>query len=166
MRTYRTSTPERLTKDLAAKQKWQREVKANPERATALRARQAEAKSRYLADPDNKARVNATRRETTARFRQRHFFEWRARMHRSRFGVDITAADLARLWIEQRGRCALSGYRLDRTAHLDHIVPIVGGGSHGIENLRWLDPNVNLAKRAMSDADFIAMCKSIVAAIG
>jgi len=73
-----------------------------------------------------------------------------------------TARELASLWKAQRGMCALTGRRLDRTAEIDHIVPKVLGGSHAIGNLRWVVKDANRAKRDLLDADFIALCRDIV----
>ena len=71
------------------------------------------------------------------------------------------------MWRKQKGRCALTGRRLDRTtAHLDHIVPIAKGGSHDIGNLRWLCHEANLAKRALSDDEFIALCRDCMRWLG
>lgn len=77
-----------------------------------------------------------------------------------------TFRELARLWRKQKGLCALTGRRLDRTAHLDHIVAKVRGGADRISNLRWVDPYVNLAKRDMSDAEWFALCGDVMRWIG
>lgn len=89
----------------------------------------------------------------------RRFF-W-ARASRLR-GLDrANYRELAALWKAQRGRCALSGRRLDRTAHLDHKIARADGGSDRIDNLQWLDSDVNFAKRALGETAFIALCKEI-----
>ncbi len=73
------------------------------------------------------------------------------------------AKDLAALWKRQRGCCALTGRRLDRTAEMDHIIPRVRGGSDKIENLRWVCRDANRAKQYMLDADFFALCRDVAA---
>lgn len=93
--------------------------------------------------------------------KDKHFFVWRARQWSASYHVKITAQDLARLWKSQRGQCALSGRKLSRNAHLDHIIPESKGGNHTIDNLRWLDPQVNVARGNMADEEFIAMCEQI-----
>lgn len=74
---------------------------------------------------------------------------------------------LAALWKSQRGRCALTGRRLTRqNAHLDHITPKTKGGGDEIGNLRWLCVEANMAKRDMSDEQFIALCSEVLSFIG
>jgi 5-methylcytosine-specific restriction endonuclease McrA len=74
-----------------------------------------------------------------------------------------TAREVAALWKAQRGRCALTGRRLDRTAQLDHKTPKARGGGDSIGNLQWLCENANLAKRALTDAEFVALCSEVMA---
>jgi 5-methylcytosine-specific restriction endonuclease McrA len=125
-------------------------------------------------DPARRERMNASRRGNpkyiagnrvyAQALRARHFFRWRAR-NWSRKG-SVTAWQLMCLWKKQRGLCALSGRKLGRDAHLDHIVPLSRGGSSGIENLRWLDPIINQARQNMTDEQFLAMCNQVAEWIG
>ena len=95
----------------------------------------------------------------------RRFF-WGRAMKLRRPGK-ATASDLAGLWHSQRGRCALTGRCLTRdNAHLDHIVALANGGGDEPSNLRWLCHEANLAKRALSDAAFIALCSDVMHWIG
>jgi 5-methylcytosine-specific restriction endonuclease McrA len=94
----------------------------------------------------------------------RRFFWGRAMKLR---GPDrATFKDLAAIWKRQRGRCALTGRRLDRTADLDHIIPKTKGGSDRPENLRWLAREVNMVKRNLTDAEFIILCSDVMRIIG
>lgn len=77
-----------------------------------------------------------------------------------------TAEQLFGLWVRQRGRCALSGKKLDRTAHLDHVLPKARGGADCISNYRWVAPEVNLMKRDLTDTEFMAICRDCMAWIG
>ena len=70
--------------------------------------------------------------------------------------------ELAFLWKLQRGRCALTGQKLDRSAQLDHKNPRSKGGNDRIENLQWLTQTANLAKRDLTNDEFIGLCKLIV----
>jgi len=120
----------------------------------------------------NRERISADRRAQYQRSKEarrpvrialmrRRFFY--ARACNLRGPGHATARDLAALWKAQRGLCALTGARLDRTAEMDHIIPRVRGGSDTIENLRWVTRDVNRAKRDLLDADFFALCRAVVA---
>ena len=131
---------------------------------------------RVRSDPAKRELINAKRRgnkayrkrekEYRAKICKAHFFVWRSRLWLMRFGVVIPPKQLFSLWHRQQGLCALSGRKLNEEAHLDHITPIVKGGLHTIDNLRWLSPEINLAKRALSDNEFCEMCKDVVEWIG
>ena len=70
-----------------------------------------------------------------------------------------TSSELMAMLKRQKHRCALSGAKLKpETAQLDHIEPLAEGGTNNIENLQWLDGQVNKAKGTMSQADFVRMC--------
>jgi 5-methylcytosine-specific restriction endonuclease McrA len=105
----------------------------------------------------NRERLNAKRREWHG---ARFFYVRAKKMH------GITAYDLARLWKDQRGLCALTGERLDRSAELDHRIPQARGGKHELNNLRWVTAAANRAKRDLTDAEFLALCLSVARWIG
>jgi len=109
---------------------------------------------RYYAE--NRDAVSSKIRE----YYGRRFFWARATKLRGAGRADFK--QLASLWKKQRGRCAITGRRLDRTAHLDHIVAKARGGFDNIENLRWVIPEINLAKRAIDDAAFLRLCQDVV----
>ncbi|NYD88770.1 HNH endonuclease [Sphingomonas melonis] len=109
----------------------------------------------------------ANREKQTAKMRAysgRRFFWTKAMKLRS--DDRATARDLAMIWKAQRGRCALTGRRLDRSAQLDHKLPRARGGGDQAGNLQWLCEEVNLAKRAMTDAEFTALCGEVMRWIG
>jgi hypothetical protein len=93
------------------------------------------------------------------------FFKTRAHYSSSRYKAGSRAglaAELARMWHRQRGRCALTGWRIDReSAHLDHIAPTSLGGSNEPSNLRWVHRDANMAKRALADTDFYRLCLAV-----
>jgi len=130
--------------------------------------RKREAMRRVRSDPERRAKLNEYRRGRykdqhrayRGGLRDGHFFRWRAINWAGR----VTAWELMCLWRSQRGRCAISGRPLGRDAHLDHIVPKTRGGSDGIENLRWLDPWVNIARQNLTDEEFAARCAQVVEA--
>jgi 5-methylcytosine-specific restriction endonuclease McrA len=90
-----------------------------------------------------------------------HWFA--ARAQNLRGTGHATARDLGAMWKRQRGRCALTGRRLDRTAEIDHIIPRALGGRDTPANLRWVVKSANRAKRDLLDEDFIALCRDVIA---
>lgn len=135
-----------------------------------IRKRKRESMAKQRSTPEGHERaLNASRRSWAngrslkqkvylRNLRENRFFVWRARNWEH---GRISARQLASLWKMQRGRCTLSGRRLGRDAHLDHILPKSLGGVGDIANLRWLDPLVNLARRNLSDDEFITLCAEI-----
>lgn len=128
--------------------------------------------SRRAADPE---RVRAYQREIHARNRERNVAKMRlyyakrffwSRAMKLRSPDRATYKELAALWKKQRGRCALTGRRLDRTADLDHILPKTRGGGDQISNLRWLSREVNMVKRNLTDDEFFALCGDVMRWIG
>ena len=105
----------------------------------------------------NRERLNTKRRE----WHNSRFFYARAKKV-----PGTTAQQLWSLWKKQRGVCALSGVRLDRTAELDHKLPQARGGTHTISNLQWVTAKANRAKRDLTDDEFVALCESVVRWIG
>lgn len=93
------------------------------------------------------------------KYSRRRFF-WTKSMH-LRSKDRATAKEIASMWKRQRGKCALTGRKLDRSAQLDHIIPRCRGGSDRIDNLQWLCPDANLTKRHLTDAEFIKLCAEI-----
>lgn len=73
-----------------------------------------------------------------------------------------TAAELKQLLERQQYRCALSGLPLspDDSA-LDHIVAVSDGGTHQVDNLQWLNVDVNRMKGSMSQSRFVSLVKLI-----
>lgn len=110
------------------------------------------------------ARTKVTRGPVRNALMQRRFFY--ARSVNLRGLGKATARQLATLWKAQRGLCALTGRRLDRSAEIDHVIPKGRGGSHAIGNLRWVVKDANRAKRDLLDADFIQLCREIVRRAG
>jgi hypothetical protein len=66
-----------------------------------------------------------------------------------------TAFDLKALLAQQKNRCVYCGADFAVAGkHLDHILPLILGGSNDPENLQYLCPPCNLAKGAKHPQDF------------
>lgn len=59
-----------------------------------------------------------------------------------------TKEDIDRLFVLQKSKCANCKTNVSKKKHVDHIVPIVGGGSNDRSNLQILCPTCNLKKNA------------------
>lgn len=76
----------------------------------------------------------------------------------------INARNIRDLLERQGFRCALTGRRLEpQTAALDHIVPVSRGGEHRMENVQILQKQVNRVKHTLTNEEFIALCREVVA---
>lgn len=137
-----------------------------------LRAKREGMARLRAADPDaarlkRNAYHAANREAQTEKMRlyyaQRFFW---ARAMKLRGPKRASAFDLACLWKAQRGLCALTGRRLDRTAEVDHRLPKTRGGGSEIANLQWVTREANRAKRDMTDAEFLALCCDAMRWIG
>lgn len=100
-----------------------------------------------------------------ARFQQRHPEAKRAQTQRDRArrkGVEgrFTAADIRTLRERQRNRCACCKSPFAKAKknayHVDHVIPIAGGGTNWPHNLQLLCPTCNLKKGAKDPLEFAA----------
>lgn len=112
---------------------------------------------------ENRAHVRIKVRQ----YHRRRFFWAKSCRLRRESAHAATHVQLAQMWKLQRGRCALTGQRLNRAnAELDHILPKARGGNGSIENLRWVTKQANRAKRDLTDAEFFSLCSSVMRWIG
>lgn len=134
-----------------------------------LKAKREQMARKRSKDPDayRKSRrdayaKNPKKRDYWNAYNHRRFF-W-SRANKLRGAGRARARDLSLLWYRQRGRCALTGRKLTReNAHLDHVLPKARGGTDLPGNLRWVCIEANLAKRDLTDAEFVALCRDVIA---
>ncbi len=75
----------------------------------------------------------------------------------------LKAFDLFCIAKRQKLLCALTGEKLtNETISVDHIIPKSQGGSNRPENIRLVHKDVNLARRALTDEQFLSLCKKVV----
>lgn len=79
--------------------------------------------------------------------------------------TNAIARALSLAWYKQRGRCAYTGQRLDRTAQVDHKVPTSRGGLNDADNLHWVTARANYAKGTMTHDEFLNVCSDVVSYI-
>jgi 5-methylcytosine-specific restriction endonuclease McrA len=139
------------------------------------------AKARYYANKQEKLLRNAKYRKdnpekwrlikevSNKKYNKRRFFFMRAAHHAIRVNDSDEAIELcavlSRAWYTQRGRCAYTGVKLDRTAQVDHKIPVSRGGTNHASNLHWVTPDANWVKRDRTHSEFIAICTDIAAYI-
>lgn len=76
----------------------------------------------------------------------------------------VTAAGIMSLLEKQGYRCALTGRILKpEEANLDHRQPVSRGGAHEMGNLQVIHSDVNRAKNTLTQAEFIELCREVVA---
>ena len=150
---------------------------ANPERKKARSARsyqrhkekrKAEARQYY---EENREAQLAKRREWYVKNRKRmlvlgeayyqankeRFFEWRdaRRARLANAEGRYTRQDVKDLYVEQDGRCAYCNCELNGTYHVDHVIPLVRGGSNSPDNLALACPTCNLRKNSRTAEEFM-----------
>lgn len=70
-------------------------------------------------------------------------------------GGTHTQADVASLYVKQRGKCVVCRGRLGDEFHVDHVTPLAKGGSNDRLNLQLLCPDCNLRKGAKDPLKFM-----------
>jgi len=94
-------------------------------------------------------------------FRKERFFKWRVRLFNMRYKTKYTEFDFKMLWDKQKGICPFTGWKLNDTAVIDHIIPIKRGGTHYLANLRWICKEANWGKRDMLDGEYLNVIEAI-----
>ena len=79
--------------------------------------------------------------------------ERRARQHRAAGSHSV--ADIKWLYASQNGLCVVCRRKLGKGYHVDHIVPLVGGGTNDRRNLQILCEPCNRSKHAKDPITFM-----------
>lgn len=122
-------------------------LKANPERARATHA------AYYRANgEDIRRKVNLYRQANPDAVKNLKA-NYRARKRKA--DGSHTEAEIARLLVKQRGRCACCKIKLNGQFHRDHRTPLTMGGSNRIENIQLTCPTCNLQKNRKDPITFM-----------
>lgn len=128
---------------------------------------QKQSRLRYLSNPVNVEKGKAYRVATAARkleydraYRASHREKVRAvaalkSARRRGASGSYTEREIAELFRQQKGRCAICRCKLGDNYHRDHIEPIALGGTNWIRNIQLLCPPCNLAKSYKHPVDFM-----------
>jgi 5-methylcytosine-specific restriction endonuclease McrA len=89
-----------------------------------------------------------------------HWFE---KISCDRTGTTKNKDAIRKLIEEQNYLCVYTGKKLvlGENAQLDHKTPPRLGGSNDIENLQWIDAQVNLWKGMRTHEEFVKSCRQI-----
>lgn len=88
---------------------------------------------------------------------------------RRKGSINVTTADLIALWNEQKGRCALTGWKMTMTrrvgivrtnASIDRIDSSKG---YTLDNVQLVCVAANKAKFDLSQKEFVKLCRSVLA---
>lgn len=103
----------------------------------------------------------------TPEYYRAHGKKWRAaHPERVRYWNRITRAkrkeaegthsqkDIEYHWRQQGGECIYCSVSLEESYHVDHIIPLVRGGTNYVGNLQLLCPTCNMRKKAMLPVEF------------
>lgn len=104
----------------------------------------------------NKDRLNAISRQwyyANKSIAKQYSHTRRARLRGN--GGRLSYGIIRKLYAKQEGRCACCGASLVSGYHLDHIMPIVLGGTNTDDNVQLLTPRCNLQKGATHPDEFM-----------
>jgi hypothetical protein len=138
----------------------EQKMKADPDWIANKRKRNREyAAQKRRDDPEFLALSRKRCRENNRVNRNREKHRIQAKNRRAKIkGADgkFSSYDIGRILELQRHKCAICKCDLNKSGyHVDHIVPIVLGGSNYPQNLQCLCPPCNLSKAAKHPIDFM-----------
>ena len=144
--------------------------KIKPANAARARAHYQKNKGKKLAAQKLWRNKNLTAHAAIKKaWNKRRFFYCKAMMLKAhkRGGISFEtrhqlASGLMFQWIKQRGKCALTGVKLDRTANADHIIPVCKGGTDNSNNFQWLTPEANQFKGSLTLEELAHMCRLVL----
>ncbi len=139
---YRADNRDRVN---AASARWKA---ANPERAKATRAKW------HVEDPE---RSKAAKAKDRAENPERERARTRNRLARKRNAPGShTGAEIKELFLLQKRKCAVCREKVSYgDKHVDHIVPLIAGGSNDRSNLQITCQRCNLRKGKKDQIDFM-----------
>lgn len=80
----------------------------------------------------------------------------RARL--TKVGGSFTKADIRNLYATQGAKCYYCSVSIEEEYHIDHMTPIIRGGSNDISNLCLTDPDCNMRKHTKTAEEFMNGC--------
>ena len=71
-------------------------------------------------------------------------------------GGSFTREDIRNLYATQEAKCYYCSISIEEEYHIDHMTPIVRGGSNDVSNLCLTDPECNMRKHTKTAEEFIS----------
>ncbi len=146
-REWRIKNKERFA---AMKRAWE---KANPDKVKAQKKRErTKHGARYTAylskwQKDNPEKCSAYRKKHYANNPETAFNSVYKRRHTLKAdGGKLSRGLTKRLYVQQKGLCAICSLAMEGVFHRDHIIPISKGGKHEDSNIQLTHPKCNLSK--------------------
>ena len=130
-------------------------------------------KQKYLLDPNHKTKVKKTNQETQSKYREIQKYSPKINLARmasqakGRCGGDITTSFLMNMWIEQGGKCALTGLDMEwgngivssKNVSIDRIDQEKGYFKGNVRLVCWC---VNSFRQKMNDSELLVVAKALV----
>ncbi len=104
------------------------------------------------ANPERRAEITSSWKENNQQ-RTRDLDRTAKARRRSAAGSH-TADEANAIRTKQKNKCIYCKCKLNKVAHLDHIIPLSKGGTNWPDNLQWLCAPCNLDKRAKDPIDY------------
>jgi hypothetical protein len=138
---------------------WQRDnpekVKVRNVEAYRNRDREKTSAARAAWSAENPGKDSAWRKAWTEAHPENKRISHQNRKARKRAnGGKLSQGLIAKLLIQQDGKCACCGKLLEDGYHLDHIMPLILGGLHADENMQLLTPRCNMSKGGQHPEEF------------
>lgn len=91
--------------------------------------------------------------------KDKRFFWYKSSAFKTHYKSNISTKELSKFlffkWKNQKGLCAITGRKLDRSnAWIDHIEPRTKGGTNDLYNLRWTVKEANKLKNNFTKEEF------------
>jgi 5-methylcytosine-specific restriction endonuclease McrA len=151
---YKKKPPEYFDEKRKAKNEQKAKEK---QRIIALReaVREAEKPKREAENRRKRAEYNRLYRKLHPGCRR---IEKKNRKLKVRASGKLSPSIVDRLKKSQRGMCVICMARLNKSFHIDHIIPIAKGGSNTDDNVQLLCPKCNISKSDKHPVDFMQSC--------
>jgi CRISPR/Cas system Type II protein with McrA/HNH and RuvC-like nuclease domain len=112
--------------------------------------------------------IKDIRKNIIASTKKRHTIQRLSQNYIKRYdNAHLTPLYLWGLLKRQKMKCALTGRPLEKgKIHLDHIIPKSRGGTHSLNNLRFVNILPNMFKWNSLDSELVTLCQDILMTIG